>query len=116
LPDGNTRLFVVSGGSTFRGRRRSHLILRPVDRQKEASYREQAIRDAYCGSSALCVVVATISGEVETQQCQERERDKDKSMPQCGGPFDKFTDLWLVVFTGVLIVGGGVAENVPARR
>jgi hypothetical protein len=28
-----------------------------VDRQKEASYREQAIRDAYCGSYALCLVV-----------------------------------------------------------
>jgi hypothetical protein len=88
----------------------------PVDRQKEASYREQAIRDACCGSYALCLVVAIISAEVEAQQRQERERDKDKSMPHCGYRFNKFTDFWLVVFTAVLIVGGVFAGNVPARR
>lgn len=88
----------------------------PVDRQKETSYREQATRDAYCGSYALCLVAAIISAEVEAQQRQERERDKDKSMPHCGGRFNKFTDFWLMVFTGVLIAGGVFAGSVPARR
>jgi hypothetical protein len=37
-------------------------------------------------------------------------------MPHCGGRFNKFTDFWLVVFTGVLIAGGVFAGNVPARR
>jgi hypothetical protein len=88
----------------------------PVDRQKEASYRKQAIRDAYSGSYALCLVAAIISAEVEARQRQERERDKDKSMPHCDGRFNKFADFSLVIFKGVLIVGGVFTGNVPARR